>query len=234
MACAILLVAGCGSSETDNQWSIHKGAAWEQFAVGYEKGFAQGCDKLFRQSPTGELRGGGRQYTVADCRAEDPRDARLATQVPTNAPSDPGLLGRRAGIVDGCEALFQQRKLKSLAYGKNRFAKTHCTRPGALDGPPLPRIRQVKKRKKSKSVSAPVNECGDMGYDGSTHVDGAGIYNITTRGISCEKARPLILAGESSLSGQGFACQTSQTGIETGDTRCTKPDGSVIRYQSGA
>lgn len=95
--------------------------------------------------------------------------------------------------------------------------------------------------------AAPVKGCG--GYEpGRGFVrgdpDGAGVYNITSRIVSCATARTLVYryyvrysdycTNVSRCSIRGWTCRTRSLGIEYADTRCTRLAGRVVRFQHGA
>lgn len=93
--------------------------------------------------------------------------------------------------------------------------------------------------------AAPIKECGNYGWiedEGRTGwtygpIDGAGIFNVTTRKVRCRYARRFVL----SLDGQvgsdrhrGFKCRYVSEEYEYADVRCTRRGGKVIRWQTGA
>ena len=60
---------------------------------------------------------------------------------------------------------------------------------------------------------------------------GAYIANLTTRKVSCHRARLLV----TSANGMGtFKCKALSEEWEYADMRCTRKGGQVIRYQTGA
>jgi len=85
--------------------------------------------------------------------------------------------------------------------------------------------------------AAPINECGDYADHGNGRMtwgygptSGAGIFNVTTRNVSCATARRAVIRQRFA----GYSCRNRRTGYESGDTRCTASYGRVIRFQSGA
>jgi len=84
------------------------------------------------------------------------------------------------------------------------------------------------------SAAAPIRECGNYDYLRWTYgpIQGAGIYNLTTRNVSCGYAR--WLASSANGLGRVFHCRTRRLGSELYDTRCTKSGGKVIRFQNGS
>lgn len=95
------------------------------------------------------------------------------------------------------------------------------------------------------SASQGIRECGgyDPGY-GFVSGDpmGAGVYNITTRVVSCRTARKVVRryyvenwCGRSLSCYVGaWNCRTRILGSEYLDTRCTRSRGRVVRFQHGA
>jgi hypothetical protein len=85
--------------------------------------------------------------------------------------------------------------------------------------------------------AAPIKECGY--YSPSR---GYGVYNITTRIVSCGKARRMARAAyygskrlrHGFVRWGSFNCTVTHTGIETDDVRCVRYDGGVVRWQMGA
>ena len=89
-------------------------------------------------------------------------------------------------------------------------------------------------------LSRRIQECGDYGawgvgvgkvgwtYEG---VDGAGIFNVTTRRVRCRVARRFVMNYNGP--GREWTC-TEKNAWESSDTRCTASGGRVIRWQSGA
>ncbi len=96
----------------------------------------------------------------------------------------------------------------------------------------------------SASAAAPIRECGNYGwpegYKGSKPIwtfgplDGAGIFNVTTRRVRCAAARDFVEDWNGQSRFRGFRCRTRTTGIEESDTRCTASRGRVVRWQSAA
>jgi hypothetical protein len=80
--------------------------------------------------------------------------------------------------------------------------------------------------------AAPIRECGDL-------VDRYA-FNITTRKVSCDKARQVVRRWNGSVAQQGgdgqvlgLYCNFRSLGIESGDIRCTGARGRVVRWQTG-
>src|SRR5215207_8279034 len=82
--------------------------------------------------------------------------------------------------------------------------------------------------------AAPIRECGDL--------PGRLAYNITTRKVFCTKAKQVVrrwgktVAVGPAADGQVFDlyCNYRNSGIESGDIRCTGPRGRVVRWQTGS
>jgi hypothetical protein len=90
----------------------------------------------------------------------------------------------------------------------------------------------------ASAKAAPIKECGWYAHGG-----GYGVYNITTRIVSCRTARGMARAyyhGRVRLPlGRywwgPFRCVHRQIGYEENDFRCVRyPDGGVIHWQDGA
>ena len=94
-----------------------------------------------------------------------------------------------------------------------------------------------------------IRECG--AYDGAHFVQddqmqGAGVYNITTRAVRCRKAHKLVRRywndygswceddAATCRIGWDFTCRRTRLGEEYFDARCTKAGGRVVRFQYGA
>jgi hypothetical protein len=83
------------------------------------------------------------------------------------------------------------------------------------------------------SSAAPIRECGRWTAQAA--------YNITTRKVSCRKARSVVrrwgqtAARERDGDGAvfGFFCNYRNIGYEAGDIRCTAPRGRVVHWQTG-
>ena len=79
-------------------------------------------------------------------------------------------------------------------------------------------------------------ECGShvFGEPGwHRHVIGAGIWNLTTRRVSCSYARPFALHWNGERHYRGFTCRHKVLGIEYDDVRCVSGR-RVIHWQFGA
>ena len=98
-------------------------------------------------------------------------------------------------------------------------------------------------------ASAAIRECG--AFDGARFVpddelQGAGVYNITTRVATCRRARKIVRrywtshskwCGRNSSTcaiGWGYTCRDTRLGVENYDTRCTASRGRVVRFQHGS
>ena len=96
----------------------------------------------------------------------------------------------------------------------------------------------------------PIKECGAYGYDEAGNgpkvlrdgeMTGAGVFNITARGVRCGTAHRIVKRWYSrcrpSVCYVGtFRCRTRRTGYELADTRCTtrRSRHYIVRWQSGA
>lgn len=89
--------------------------------------------------------------------------------------------------------------------------------------------------------AAGISECGNWGWRDSTQtmswgmtpIQGAGIYNLTTRGVGCTTARKFVRRYRGTDTYYPtWNCRESN-GYESGDTRCTSGS-RVIHWQSGA
>lgn len=90
-----------------------------------------------------------------------------------------------------------------------------------------------------------LKECG--AFDGNRFVSdrefsGAGVFNITTRGVRCGTAHKVVRRWSGPRCPRAvcyigtFRCRTRQTGYELADTRCTSSRSRhyILRWQSGA
>ena len=101
----------------------------------------------------------------------------------------------------------------------------------------------------ASGTSAAIRECG--AFDGVRFVsddemEGAGVYNITTRVATCRRARTIVRRYWNDYSswcdrgssvckiGWGFTCRRTRLGEEYSDARCTATRGRVVRFQYGA
>jgi hypothetical protein len=93
--------------------------------------------------------------------------------------------------------------------------------------------------------AATIRECGNYGWitdEGTTgwtygEVDGAGIFNVTTRKVSCRYARRFVRSWDGQVGGRRhrrFRCRYVSQAYEYADVRCTRRSGKVIRWQTGA
>ena len=83
------------------------------------------------------------------------------------------------------------------------------------------------------SAQAPIRECGDLAH---RHA-----YNITTREVSCRKARQTVRRWNNTVAGQGgngrvlgMYCVYRDIGYEAGDIRCTGSRGRAVRWQTAS
>ena len=85
------------------------------------------------------------------------------------------------------------------------------------------------------NAAAPIKECGNYSVekDRWTYgtVYGAGIFNLTTRNVTCRYARNIVTSANGMAT---FNCKTLDEAYEYADIRCTRKAGKVIRYQTGA
>ena len=98
----------------------------------------------------------------------------------------------------------------------------------------------------SGASAAPIRECGDWGDTGSGRlgwtfgkIRGAGIFNLTSRRVSCRTARRVARFSYPDRnvrrwSWRGYSCRILASAHEYSDQRCTKSGGRVVRWQSGA
>lgn len=79
----------------------------------------------------------------------------------------------------------------------------------------------------SAGASTRIRECGDIAAEFA--------YNITSRAVSCRKARRVVRAwnGRGNVTIRGLACRYRDIGHEAGDIRCTGSRGRVVRWQTG-
>jgi len=95
----------------------------------------------------------------------------------------------------------------------------------------------------------PIRECGGYGHtksgDGpyfmpSSQIYGAGVYNITSRAVTCRTAHRIVKrvmrCGRAVCYVGTFKCRTRQVGYELADTRCRSRRSRhyVVHWQSGA
>ena len=98
-------------------------------------------------------------------------------------------------------------------------------------------------------ASAAIRECGAFNgvrFVPDDEMEGAGVYNITTRVATCRRARKIVRRYWSDYSswcdrgssrceiGWGFTCRRTRLGEEYFDVRCTASRGRVVRFQYGA
>ena len=91
--------------------------------------------------------------------------------------------------------------------------------------------------------AAPIKECGYYSYSPSAGYGVYyGVYNITTRIVSCGRARRMARAAyygrkrlrHGYVRWGSFNCTVTHMGIETDDLRCVRHDGGVVHWQMGA
>jgi hypothetical protein len=89
--------------------------------------------------------------------------------------------------------------------------------------------------------AAAITDCGNYGFRsstgtvswGMTPIEGAGTYNVTTRGVSCSTARRFVRRYRGTdTSYPTWNCHESN-GYESSDVRCVSGS-RVIHWQSGA
>lgn len=101
----------------------------------------------------------------------------------------------------------------------------------------------------AQASSRPIRECGNYGWvssrgrTGWTYgtIDGAGIFNVTSRVVNCRTARRVTL-GSIRTAGpdpgpwhwRAWRCRTLVERHEYADIRCTAHHGRVVRYQTAA
>jgi len=93
----------------------------------------------------------------------------------------------------------------------------------------------------TSAQAAPINECGNWGWRGGsgpswgmTPIEGAGIYNVTTRAVGCSTARRFVRRYRGTDSYYPTWNCVERNAYESSDIRCTASGGRVIRWQSGA
>jgi hypothetical protein len=113
-------------------WENQEGDVWDEFTVGYESGFEEGCEALFDLSPDGSLYEGDTEYTSFDCPTPDVFDAGY----PADVPDDPEAEGHDLGFEDGCDALFDDVALSyELYYGEDAYTADDCKAQGGVAAP---------------------------------------------------------------------------------------------------
>ena len=78
--------------------------------------------------------------------------------------------------------------------------------------------------------AGPIHNCGDLVKVG------AGVYNVTSRGVPCTTARSFVRRASRKCGNchyHGYTCKSRKLGSELYDTRCVNGD-RVIRWQSGS
>jgi hypothetical protein len=92
------------------------------------------------------------------------------------------------------------------------------------------------------AAAVPVRECGNYGYLDSRgmvgwtrgQVDGAGIFNVTSRNVPCSTARRFVLRyRDTDTYFPTWRCRESND-YEFSDVRCAASRGRVIHWQTGA
>jgi hypothetical protein len=87
-----------------------------------------------------------------------------------------------------------------------------------------------------------ITECGSWGYNERTgrsgwtygEISGAGIYNVTTRNVSCSTARRFVRRYRGTDTYYPTWRCKEFNDYEFSDTRCTASRGRVIHWQAGA
>lgn len=91
------------------------------------------------------------------------------------------------------------------------------------------------------AAASGINECGNWGVHangrvgwGMGPIQGAGIFNVTTRRVGCRTARRFVRRYKGTDSGYPrWRCHEIND-YESSDVRCTAAGGRVIRWQSGS
>ena len=91
------------------------------------------------------------------------------------------------------------------------------------------------------AAAAPIRECGN--FDGLRwtyrEIQGAGIWNVTSRVVGCRTARRMTSRAYRTYRGgrawryRAWTCRILVQKHEYSDTRCTASGGRVVRWQSG-
>ena len=94
----------------------------------------------------------------------------------------------------------------------------------------------------SVAPAASVRKCGN--FDGTrwtnSQVQGAGIFNVTSRVAGCGTARKVARRAYNTYSSgrtwryHGWSCRILSQASESTDTRCTASGRRAVRWQSGA
>lgn len=85
--------------------------------------------------------------------------------------------------------------------------------------------------------SVTVTDCDDFGLEGESEVDGGGYYDISTRNMSCDDAKELIVGrtfdgGDKVAEAEGWTCTQLAQVDETTEWRCEQ-DEMAFRYSFG-
>jgi hypothetical protein len=98
----------------------------------------------------------------------------------------------------------------------------------------------------SAASAAPIRECGNYGWkDGGMRwtygqIEGAGIFNVTSRRVWCSVARQVARRAYNTYAGgqtwrwKGWRCRILRSAHEFSDTRCTKRRTHIVRWQAAA
>jgi hypothetical protein len=96
--------------------------------------------------------------------------------------------------------------------------------------------------------AAPIKECGNQEAGGEwtyDEISGAGVYNLTSRVISCRAARRVVstlhhawdgpsIPRHVTVFGYRYTCRLLSQAVELFDIRCTARRGRVARWQEGS
>jgi hypothetical protein len=112
-------------------------------------------------------------------------------------------------------------------------------RPGVCSG--HGGLRKVTASSARLPAAARVRECGNKGVHrngrygwGNGPISGAGTYNLTTRHVSCRRARRFVNRYRGTDTYYPTWDCRERNAYESSDVRCTASRGRVIRWQSGA
>ena len=93
----------------------------------------------------------------------------------------------------------------------------------------------------SDASASRIRECGNWGVHKNGHfgwgmsaIQGAGIFNVTTRKVRCRKARHFVRHYRSTDSYYPTWNCREHNSYEFSDIRCTASRGRVIHWQAGA
>jgi hypothetical protein len=115
------------TADEEDEWSNQEGDYWLAFSDAYTTGWDEGCDIAFEGSPDGSLYEDGVEYTADDCYANNPGDASLASDAPTEIPDDPETAGDELGQTEGCVSAFEDlTNSGTLNYGTDSYDESIC------------------------------------------------------------------------------------------------------------